>query len=226
MKTTQHGRNMKQYGKEYNRTKKNVLTEVAGHSQKAKYMLGAAMAASLILIFIVVTLFTRMTSDLTETEEFQGDATKAAAQIEQYANNGEYAALFDYCKEQNIAFQRTGPLSSYYPVIESAQQYSLIESTLDNIKEHKEYAYYQYQVLCTYLSKFYRLSYLSQYNNIEGAINEINAAILNQMITQLGKKLQEIYPVTDEDLASFPGMTSARIESILDLRSGKNEEVK
>ena len=57
MKTTQHGRNMKQYGKEYNRTKKNVLTEVAGHSQKAKYMLGAAMAASLILIFIVVTLF-------------------------------------------------------------------------------------------------------------------------------------------------------------------------
>lgn len=67
---------------------------------------------------------------------------------------------------------------------------------------------------------------MSQYNNIEGAINEINAAILNQMITQLGKKLQEIYPVTDEDLASFPGMTSARIESILDLRSGKNEEVK
>ncbi|NCB94348.1 MAG: hypothetical protein EOM40_17580 [Clostridia bacterium] len=217
MKLADHKQNMRKYKKEYDSAKKKTLTKTNKLSKTAKTGLIIGAAIFSLILFVVIIVFAEPIKDMIKQGNLRKNREEIAARIEEYADQGEYDQLVDYCDSYEI-MEEKGTFADYFPVMWSAFYYKNIEFYIGLFSSPEEPDMSVLDNMSDSLAEFYYASYLEQYTYIEGAVNEKNEQMLSQMRERMGDRLKDNFHVTKEDLEAFPEMTSARLKRVIEER--------
>lgn len=217
MKPADHQRNMKRFGKRYNAAKSETLEKTGRLSNRAKRGLIIGAVAFCIIALFILALCWDSIGNAMRNSEIKRHKAEIAAQIETYAEQGDYEELEKYCESYDI-LEKTGPLSDYFPVTWSANYYNYVEFYIGFFNPHGDPQMDALEDIGDYVAEFFYVSYLDQYTDIEGAVNDRNAQLIKQMQERMCSRLQECFYLTDEDLEEIAGMSSSKITDLLEKR--------
>lgn len=213
-----HRASMKHYQAAYVETKEQVQRKNTAFQTRTLWILLAALLCGGFLFWMLWGAFRDDRQQAVVNAGNRKNYDGIVAQMETYLTAGDYSGLTRYSQEKELLDDK-GVFKAYYPILYAARFYANVERDLETDREHyqdeTDSSMDYLEILCSDLDSFYDATYLNDYEEIEGAVNEENQAILENMKDDMSALLQEKLGISTETTADFEELTGAGREQIL-----------
>ena len=213
-----HRAGMKHYQAAYGETKEQVQRKTTAFQTRTLWILLAAVVCGGFILWMLWGAFRDDRQQASVNAGNRKNYDEIVAQMEAYLTAGDYSGLTQYSQEKKLLDDK-GVFKAYYPVLYAARFYASVESDIET-DSSLDYL----EILCSDLDSFYDATYLNDYEEIEGAVNEENQTVLETMKADMGELLQEKLGISKETTADFEELTGARREQILREELGQTDE--
>lgn len=213
-----HRASMKHYQAAYGETKEQVQRKTTAFQTRTLWILLAAVVCGGFILWMLWGAFRDDRQQASVNAGNRKNYDEIVAQMEAYLTAGDYSGLTQYFQEKKLLDDK-GVFKAYYPVLYAARFYASVESDIET-DSSLDYL----EILCSDLDSFYDATYLNDYEEIEGAVNEENQTVLETMKADMGELLQEKLGISKETTADFEELTGARREQILREELGQTDE--
>lgn len=213
-----HRAGMKHYQAAYRETKEQVQRKTTAFQTRTLWILLAAVVCGGFILWMLWGAFRDDRQQASVNAGNRKNYDEIVAQMEAYLTAGDYSGLTQYSQEKKLLDDK-GVFKAYYPVLYAARFYASVERDIET-DSSLDYL----EILCSDLDSFYDATYLNDYEEIEGAVNEENQTVLETMKVDMGELLQEKLGISKETTADFEELTGARREQILREELGQTDE--
>ena len=212
-----HRKEMRQFTKEFNRTKSTVLRESKYQTKWAvKITLIAIMLAANLLVWFSIGNSYDIEHFLME-RKVNAEYSIHKKALEKYEADRDYIAFNYYFSENNLYY--SDRFNEYRAVSDVCSQYSSIYRNLMGIATKEETEYYSYEKQVEYISDqldyLYRASEKGDYDDAERYTPE-HQACMDDAVEQTELLIQAYLGVSDEDIEGFREMSKARRQIIME----------
>lgn len=212
-----HRREMRRFTNEFNRTKTDVLKESRHHSKwAAKITLIAVMVALNLIIWFAIGNSYEI-EDFFMRQKVEGEYFKHKAALDEYEENRQFIA-FEYYYNENDLYC-SDMFDEYRVVSNVCSQYMSAYTYLMNIVTKDETDYYSHEDYLEYLSE--QLEYLYDFASKDeyddpNWYKPIHQECMYAAVKQMEDLIQTYLGVSDEDIANFSEMSTARRQIIME----------
>lgn len=213
-----HRAGMKHYQAAYGETKEQVQRKTTAFQTRTLWILLAAVVCGGFILWMLWGAFRDDRQQASVNAGNRKNYDEIVAQMEAYLTAGDYSGLTQYSQEKKLLDDK-GVFKAYYPVLYAARFYASVERDIET-DSSMDYL----EILCSDLDSFYDATYLNDYEEIEGAVNEENQTVLETMKADMSALLQEKLGISPETTANFDELTGAGREQILREELGQADE--
>ncbi len=222
-----HRASMKHYQAAYGETKEQVQRKTTAFRTRTLWILLAAVVCGGFILWMLWGAFRDDRQQASVNAGNRKNYDEIVAQMETYLTAGDYSGLTQYSQEKKLLDDK-GVFKTYYPILYAARFYASverdIETDMERYQDETDSSMDYLEILCSDLDSFYDATYLNDYEEIEGAVNEENQTALEIMKADMSALLQDKLGISAENTANFDELTGARREQILREELGQTDE--
>lgn len=217
-----HRKDMKHYGREFQKTKQDVYTSV---QKFTRWSVKSIILAVLIVLSVMMILLATNSYGLirfVERWKIDSNADYYKQQLQQMEESGDFLEMAYYYSENNLVYG--DKMEEYKRVCRVAANYSYSYQALMKLigpEDEYENRTRMMENLSGNLEQFYRSTIKQEYDDDQEFL-EVHTAAMERMKGEMGILLKAYVHLTDEDLKTFPTLSEARKQVLMEERMGLN----
>ena len=222
-----HAADMKKYHKDYQSTKRTVMTEARRFNRFTVQLTFIALLACLNLLFYFSAKNAWEIGDWITERQVSANPSKYEQKLNEFRNQELYEAY--YCYYNNKSMYTVKSLRSNEPASSAAHYYFRCYMNIMYLSEAEPLTtlYQTKEELITSLSNSLSYLYQSQnrdsYQYLENAFTEENAAFIDGLVNQAEDLMRVYLNFTEEDISNVRGETQQSILLYIAGRLNENE---